>query len=534
MKGVSQEGMIGLEIHVYPRTKGKLFCSCAVARPQSSKNFGGDQEPKHGAGFLTEKGARKNSAICPVCTGQPGSKPGLPTREAVEQAVKVALMLQCKIGAPVGNNPSPLPKQVRQALAAPGGSQLRTSAQLSQLRPGGRSDAAVIQWQRKHYSWPDLPKGYQLTLSGSGAVPIGVEGSFMGIGITQVHLEEDPAAWDPETGCVDYNRSGVPLLEIVTEPEFSTAEEVQAWLAALVHGLRYLGAIDPDAGLKADVNVSIPGKHDRVEVKNVHSVKEIGAAIEYELERQGKEGLAGLKKPSTALQSQLSVGETRRFDAASGKTAVMRSKEGADDYRFLVDPDLLGLNLSKDFVRGLEKGMPETPEEKLKKLVGKYKLGKQDAAVLAKHLEVVEFYEGVVSSGLKPGFVLPWVTGELLRVLHYSGHELGAVDIKVEHFAALLRLVKEGKITDTQAKKILNDFVPKSFDPAKNVKEKVSDAGALGKIVTAVLKANGKAVSDYASGNKGALHFLVGQVMAKTKGAADVGVVRLLLEKTLK
>jgi aspartyl-tRNA(Asn)/glutamyl-tRNA(Gln) amidotransferase subunit B len=396
----------------------------------------------------------------------------------------------------------------------------------SSPKKGASMDVVPIRWQRKHYSWPDLPKGYQLTLSGSGSTPIGVGGSFMGIGITQVHLEEDPAAWDPETGCVDYNRSGVPLLEIVTEPEFSTAEEVQAWLAALVHGLRYLGVLDVEAGVKADVNVSIPGKHDRVEVKNVHSVKEIGSAIDYELERQGKK--------AAGSAAQLSVGETRRFDASSGKTAVMRSKEGADDYRFIVDPDLLGLVLKKEFVADLEKGMPETPEEKLKKLVGKYRLGKQDAAVLAKHLEVVEFYEGVVSSGLKPGFVLPWVTGELLRVLHYSGHELGAVDIQVEHFAALLKLVHDGKITETQAKKTLNDFVPKSFDPAKKVGKKMSGRGELGKIVDAVLKGNGKAVEDYRSGNKGALHFLVGQVMAKTKGAADVSVVRVLLENLLK
>ena len=478
--GESNVGMIGLEVHAYPRTKGKLFCGCEVVR---------------------EKGAAKNSSVCPVCTGQPGAKPMLPTGEAVEQAVRVALMLQCKIGKGIGD----LGKN-----------------------PAG-TDAAVIRWQRKHYSWPDLPKGYQLTLSGSGAVPIGAGGSFMGIGITQVHLEEDPAAWDPETGCVDYNRSGVPLLEIVTEPEFSTAEEVVAWLGDLVHGLRYIGVLDLSAGLKADVNISLPGRHERVEVKNVHSVKEIGAAIEYELDRQSKGG-----KKAAGTVAQLSVGETRRFDAASGKTVVMRSKEGADDYRFIVDPDLLGLRLSKGFVADLEKGMPETPEEKLEKLIGKYKLGKQDAAVLAKHLEVVEFYEGVVEAGLPAKFVLPWVTGELLRVLHYSGHELDAVDVKVEHFVALLKMVKDGKITETQAKKTLNEFVPKSFDPTRKVGKKMSGKDELEKGVAGILKANEKAVADYQSGNKGALHFLVGQVMAKTKGAADVSVVRVLLENLLK
>jgi len=459
-------GMIGLEIHVYPVTKEKLFCRCKAVRGDKSVNA--------------------NTNICAICTGMPGSKPMLPNKEAVQKAVEVGLMLGCKI-----------------------------------------SDK--MPWQRKHYNWPDLPKGYQNTLSGAGAVPVGVGGKFHGIGITEIHLEEDPAAWDPETGNVDYNRSGLPLLEIVTEPEFSTSEEVVEWLRRLVHGLAYLKAADSNAGIKVDVNVTTtfrkgsrsPKQTERVEMKNINSIETIGNAINYELGRQAVEG--GNEK------------ETRRFDANSGKSVKMRSKEGAADYRFIRDPDLLDINLDKKWVDELKAGLPEMPEIKLEKLVKKYKLGKEDALVLAKHLDVVSFFENVVEeSGLKPGFVLDWVTIELLRVLNWNKKRLNEVSIDVGHFVGLLKMVSDGRITETQAKKILNDFVPKSFDVTKKVKEKISDSGELEKVVKEVIGKNSNAVEDYKKGVGSALNFLVGQVMGKTQGRADVGLVKRILENLLK
>ena len=445
--------MIGLEIHTYLNTKEKLFCKCAAKK---------------------EKGLVPNSFICPICTGQPGAKPMLPNKSSVEKAVQIGLMLSCKI-----------------------------------------NDRLV--WQRKHYSWSDLPKGYQNTLSGPYAFPVGEKGKFFGIEIWEMHLEEDPAAWDPKTGRVDYNRSGLPLVEIVTAPEFSTSEEVGDWLRKLLHNLEYLKAVVPDAGIKVDVNVSIKGGA-RVEMKNINSVENIMRAIDYEFARQAKEG---------------SVQETRRFDAESGKTAVMRSKENAEDYRFISDPDLQDIILDKKFVGEMKKKLPESPEEKLEKLVKKHKIGKTDAKVLAKNLDVVEFFEKVVNRGIDSKFVLPWVTIELLRHLKYNKTTLDKIEIEVEHFSDLLGLVQKEKITERQAQKILDKFYPKSFSPLKEVEEKISDSGELKKIVQAVVSSESKVVEKYKSGDKNVLNFLIGQVMKKTNGRADFKVVREILERLL-
>lgn len=216
---------IGLEIHGYIDTREKLFCSCKA---------------EHGA-----KHAKPNTNICPVCTGQPGAKPMAPNSEAVKKAIQIGLILGCKI-----NEKFP--------------------------------------WQRKHYDWPDMPKGYQNTLSGPHAIPVGIKGKFEGIRITECHLEEDPAAWNPKTGEVDYNRSGSPLIEIVTEPDFKSSEQVIEWLKQLLTTLDYIKAIDKNAGIKADVNVSVDNGV-RVEVKNINSLKKIQKAIEYEFSRQKKE-----------------------------------------------------------------------------------------------------------------------------------------------------------------------------------------------------------------------------------------------------
>jgi aspartyl-tRNA(Asn)/glutamyl-tRNA(Gln) amidotransferase subunit B len=219
-------GKIGLEIHGYLVTKEKLFCKCVASR---------------------EKGLKANTNVCPICTGQPGSKPMLPNGEAVKKAVMIGLMLGCKINK-------------------------------------------SVKWQRKHYDWPDLPKGYQNTISGAHAVPLGIEGKYEGIGIWSMHLEEDPASWEPDSGKVDYNRSGLPLVEIITAPDFKTSEEVIEWLKKLLWAFNYLKTVDSNAGIKVDVNVNIPGKSERVEIKNLNSLENIGNAIEYEFNRQNKEG----------------------------------------------------------------------------------------------------------------------------------------------------------------------------------------------------------------------------------------------------
>lgn len=448
-------GMIGLEIHTYLVTKEKLFCKCKASR---------------------ERGLKENTLICPICTGQPGAKPMLPNKTAVEKAVQIGLMLGCKINE-------------------------------------------RLVWQRKHYNWPDLPKGYQNTLSGPYAFPVGMKGKFMGIGITEMHLEEDPASWNPESGCVDYNRSGLPLVEIVTSPDFSTAEEVIDWLKKLIHGLAYLKAADSNAGIKADVNISIKGKTKRVEVKNINSLDNIEKAINYELTRQAKEG---------------SVLETRRWDDAKGITIRMRGKEDAEDYRFISDPDLKDIVIDKKFVKELGDKMPESPDIKLRKLIKKHKIDAKNAGILAKNIDIVEFFEKVAEK-ISAKFALPWVTGELLRFLNYNKVILEEIELSVEHFIELLRLINDGKITELQGKEILKKFYPKSFNPSeKKVEGKITDKKELEKVARKVIAGNEKAVEDYKKGEKKAFEFLMGMIMKETKKRADFKIARNVLEKVLK
>lgn len=449
------KGKIGLEIHAYPVTREKLFCKCIASR---------------------EKGVRSNINICPICAGQPGAKPMLPNKSAVEKAVLIGLMLGCKINE-------------------------------------------KLVWQRKHYDWPDLPKGYQNTLSGTRAFPVGVNGEFGGIGIWSMHLEEDPASWEPSTGCVDYNRSGLPLVEIVTAPDFTDADGVMKWLRKLIHHLSYLKIIDSDAGIKVDVNVNILGKSERVEIKNINSIENIGMAIKYELERQAQEGGK--------------VKETRRFDAEKNMTEVMRSKEGAQDYRFISDPDLQDIILDKKFVEGLRRSLPESPDVKLERLTKKYKIDKKNAEVLAKNIDLVEFFEKVADK-IEGGFALPWITVELLRVLNYNRSKLDRAEIRIEDFVELLRLVKEKKITELQGKQMLNQFYPKSFNPMGKVQGKITDEKELEKVAKKMIERNEKAVKDYKSGDAKALNFLMGEMMKETQKRADFAVAKKVLEKLLK
>lgn len=448
----------GLEIHTYLSTNEKLFCRCKASR---------------------ERGLEPNTLICPTCTGQPGAKPMAPNSNAVEKAVQIALLLGCKL-----NDTMP--------------------------------------WMRKHYDWPDLPKGYQNTMSGAHAVPVGVNGNFEGINIESMHLEEDPASWDPKSGETDYNRSGLPLVEIVTAPEFKSADEVHNWVNKLVHALNYLKAVDSNAGVKADVNVSVVDengkqKTNRVEVKNITSIDAMKSAVLFEFERQLKEG---------------SVRETRRYDEVKGVTMRMRSKEEADDYRFIVDPDLNSVSLSKKFVDEQKKNVPELPRVKFDKLIKKYKIDSKDASVLSKDVDIVSFFEKVAEK-IGGKFALPWVTVELLRVLNYNNKKLSDVDVSVEHFVKLLHMIKEKKITELQAKQILNKFVPQSFDPSKT-EGKIESEKELEPVIRKVLKENEKVVVDYVNGDIKSFNYLIGEVMKATNRRADSNVVRKMLDKLIK
>ena len=459
---------IGLEIHGYLQTKEKLFCRCKAIRHSKKKKI------------------KPNTFVCPICTGQPGAKPMLPNSEAIRKLIQIALMLNCKVNI---------------------------------YRKVGKKTYGVLTWNRKHYDWPDLPKGYQDTISGAYSVPIGEQGKFENIKIREVHLEEDPASWNPETGCIDYNRSGLPLIEIVTEPDFSNAEEVELWLKKLLLTLSYIKAVDKNAGIKADVNVSI-NNGERVEIKNLSSITSIKNSINYEIERQTKEKAKR---------------ETRRYDEKKGKTILMRTKETQEDYRFIPDPDLPIIKLTEKEVKEIKGKLPESPQQKLEKLIKKHKIEKKQAEILYKNLELVEFFEKVTEK-IPPTFALPWVTIELLRVLNYNKKTLDdpEIDIKPEHFIELLEAVKKGKITELKAKQFLNKFVPKSFSIKGELKKegKISRQ-EIEKIIEKVLEKNKKAVSDYKAGEKKAFNFLIGQIMKESNRRADFKLAREILENFL-
>lgn len=449
---------IGLEIHGYLDTKEKLFCSCSNLETET-----------------------KNTNICPTCTGQPGSKPQLPNAEAIKKSLQIALMLNTKPNI----NPKKMP------------------------------------WQRKHYDWPDLPKGYQTTLSGTYATPIGEKGKFLGIRIRELHLEEDPAAWDPVTGCIDYNRSGSPLIEIVTEPDFNSAEQVSNWLKQLIITLSYIKAINKTSGIKADVNISIKNKSARTEIKNVHSIKDIVQVINVELQRH-----------ETDLPSKE---ETRRWNNKKEKSEPMRSKESNADYRFITDPDLPVISINTQQVEKLKNNLPESPQEKLSKLIKEHNIPKKHAEILSKNIEIVEFFEEVIKK-ISPLFALNWVTGELLRVLNYNKKSLDEVNIDVTHFTELVKLVESKKLTELKAKQILNKFIPESFSPKSELKssERITNKTELTKIIEIIIKKNSKAVDDYKAGEQQALNFLMGQVMQQTNKRADYKTSLEILKKSLK
>jgi aspartyl-tRNA(Asn)/glutamyl-tRNA(Gln) amidotransferase subunit B len=446
---------IGLEIHGYINTKEKLFCSCKA---------------EHGS-----KHAKPNTNICPICTAQPGSKPMLPNKEAIDKAIQIALILECKVNE-------------------------------------------KLTWQRKHYSWPDLPKGFQNTMSGPYATENGTKGKFLGIGITECHLEEDPAAWNPKTGEIDYNRSGSPLIEIVTDPDFKDSEQVVEWIKQLLATLSYIKAIDKNAGIKADVNVSIQGGA-RIEMKNINSLTNIKKAIESELKRQEKD------KPKSQ--------ETRMYDAETDTTKLMRTKEQAADYRFISDPDLPTINIQKKRISDLKSKLPETPQQKLEKLIKKYKMDKKHAEILTKKLDIVEFFEKIIEK-TNPALAIRWVTEELLSVLNYNKIDLENIELDPKHFIELLDLIEKGKLTELKAKDILRSWKEKSTSPKSKEHSQISDSGEIEKIVDKVIKENEKAVNDFKSGNKNSLNFLVGQVMRLSNKRADFKTAKDILEKKLK
>ena len=451
---------IGLEIHVYPRMETETKLFCNCR---------------------IEPSAEANTNICPTCTGQPGANPMAPNEEAIVKTITIATMFASEVDE----------------------------------KPA---------FQRKHYSWPDLPSGYQRTMSGSYAYPIARGGTFDGIGIMQVHLEEDPARWDPESGGVDYNRSGTPLVEIVTEPDLTSPEHAREWLEKLRRRLDYAGCFDERFGIKADVNVSVAPKFERVEIKNINSFSAIVDAIISEQARQ-----------HALIEKEESIPhETRTWTGS--ETVFMRSKEHALDYRFIPEQDLPRIAITEPMrtrARELAARDPHTVLETLTKAG----VSREDAQIITEHPIVSEHAEQMLAQGLDGSFIGKFLRREFLRVTNYHQAHPRTFTGTSEHLLELGELAYKQAISDKTTRELIEALYEKDFSPKERVESEglgmVSDDTALREAAQAAINANPKAVEDYRNGNEKSMNYLAGQIMRSMGGKADVKRAREILEEIL-
>jgi aspartyl-tRNA(Asn)/glutamyl-tRNA(Gln) amidotransferase subunit B len=472
------ETVIGVEVHAQLRTNSKMFCGCG-----------------------TTFGLSANSQTCPVCLGLPGSLPVI-NRMAVEMAVRAGLALNCTIAA---NN----------------------------------------RFARKNYFYPDLPKGYQISQYESPICEHGwIEVRDSGGGTTRIrirraHLEEDAGKNIHETGTngsrVDLNRAGTPLLEIVTEPDMHSADEVVAYLKGLREILMYLDVCDgnmEEGSFRCEPNLSLrpSGQQEfgtKVELKNINSFKYVKDAVEYEIRRQTKV----LNEGGTIRQ------ETRLWNIERGETAVMRSKEEAHDYRYFPDPDLVPLKLDEAWIDGFRSRLPELPAVRTKRFVSDYGLPEYDATILTASKDVANYFESCVKQFPQPKIVSNWVMGELMRELNNSGTNISASPVTPERLVSLLQMVDKGIISLKVAREIFSELYGSGKAPEQIVQERgltqVSDTGALEQIIAEVLGNNLAQVAQFKEGKQQVLGFLVGQVMKASGGKANPGKVNELLRKKL-
>ena len=474
------EPVIGLEVHVQLATRTKIFCGCP-----------------------TSFGAPPNTNVCPVCLGLPGALPVL-SRQAVELAIEAALALNCRVN----------PRSI---------------------------------FARKNYFYPDLPKGYQISqydqpLAEHGFVDINVDGVSKRIGVTRVHMEDD-AGKSIHDGFkdsdrytyVDLNRSGTPLIEIVSEPDMRSSDEAHAFLTELKQVLQYVevSTCDMEKGhLRCDANVSVRLRGaekfgTKVEVKNLNSFRFLKMAVDHEIDRQ----VALIESGGRVMQ------ETRLFNAETGETAGMRSKEQAHDYRYFPEPDLVPLRISDAWMARITENMPELPSARRRRFVETYGLREYDAGVLTSTRAMSDYFEKVAAESGDARAAANWVMGELAGLLKQEGREISESQVIPENLGRLVALISQGKISGKLAKEIF----PKMFasgDGPETIMEReglqqISDEGALGKIVDDVIAANPTQVEQYRGGKSAVIGFLVGQVMKASRGQADPGAVNRLLKQKL-
>ena len=471
------ETVIGLETHVELSTRTKIFCSCTTA-------FGG----------------APNTHCCPVCMGMPGTLPVV-NRRVVEFACKAGLALNCEI-------------------------------------------TRYNKFDRKNYFYPDLPKAYQISqlylpIARNGRVAIQTGAGEKEIRIHELHMEEDAGKlvhdpWTDQTRC-DYNRCGVPLIEIVTEPDFRTAEEVIAYLEKLKSTLEYLGVSDckmQEGSLRCDVNLSVrpAGSEElgtRTEMKNLNSFKAISRAIAYEARRQAE----------LLEEGKRVVQETRRWDDNKDATFSMRSKENAQDYRYFPEPDIPPLELPEAYLEGLRAEQPEMAGARKARYQKEYGLPEYDAGIITGQKALVDFFEAAVALGAPAREVSNWMLGEMMRRLKEEELEPGDMKLTPENLSALIDMVEKGTINRNTAAKVFRAVFPDNGDVRAYVKdhglEQVSDPALVDRAVEEAFASNAAAVEDYRAGNEKVLGFLVGQVMRRLKGKADPGAVNRAVRERL-
>ncbi len=471
-----------MEVHVELKTDSKMFCAC-------KNELGLDRIP--------------NSNICPVCTGQPGALP-VANEKAIEYVIKAGLALGCEI-------------------------------------------AKISKFDRKNYFYPDLPKGYQISQYDQ---PLCLGGSLKingkKIGITRIHLEEDTGKLLHQKGTdfslVDFNRSGVPLMELVTEPDIESGEEAKKFCEELQLILRYLGISDADmekGQMRCEANISIAKEGEselgtKVEVKNLNSFRSVEKAIEYELERQEE----ALEKGEKIIQ------ETRGWDESKMRTYSQREKESAHDYRYFPEPDLPPLEISEDYVAKIKSEIPELPAQKIERFQNEYKITEYDAEVLTRDKDLAEFFEEAVSEGCElcaqsdniSKLAANYIISELKKHL---GDKKKIADLKLtpENFGELMSIIAQGKINSSAAQTVLAEMVKTGADPEHIIAEKnlgqIEDDSEIEKIVEKVISENPGPVADLKAGRQNALQFLIGQVMKESRGKAKPKVALEILKKKI-
>lgn len=473
------ETIIGLEIHAELNTKSKIFCSCS-----------------------TEFGAKPNANTCPICLGLPGTLPVL-NEEVVNLAVKAGTALNCKINK-------------------------------------------LNKMDRKNYFYPDLPKAYQtsqydLPMCSGGYVDIDVDGQSKRVRLNRIHIEEDAGKLihveGEDVSFIDYNRVGVPLIEIVTEPDMRSSEEAVEFLRTLKSILEYSDISDcrmEQGSLRCDANISVrelgqEAYNTKVEIKNINSFKELQKALDKEEKRQIELYTFG--------EGYKIKQETRRWDSGKGRTVSMRSKESAHDYRYFPEPDLVPIIVREDQIERLHNSLPEMPKAKKERFLNQYGLTEKEVEIIIDDRALAKYYENAVAKGANPKTAANWLLGDILRLLNEKEMEASEIPVPVEELVKLLDMITKGVISNTAAKEVFEEMFVTGKSAETIVEERglsqISDTSELEKIVDNILDSNPQSIEDYKAGKKQAAGYLMGQIMKASNGKANPKIAKELLDKKL-